>query len=292
MQRLNKSITHAVDRPVKVMQFGEGNFLRAFVDYIFDVTNEKTDFNGGVVIVKPIEFGTLERFHDQECQYTLQLRGFVDGEPKEITRQITSVVDAVAAIEDYDKYIEYGTSETLRFIVSNTTEAGIVFDETDNDPNARPPKTYPGKLTQLLYKRYQKFNGAADKGLILLPCELIADNGIELKKCIMKFIELWGLEDGFKDWVNNYCSFCPTLVDRIVPGYPREDAAKLCEEWGYEDQLIDRAEVFGLWVVESDSNLPLEQLEKELPFKEAGLNVVFTKDHHPYKERKVRILNE
>ena len=292
MQRLNKSITHAVDRPVKVMQFGEGNFLRAFVDYIFDVTNEKTDFNGGVVIVKPIEFGTLERFHDQECQYTLQLRGFVDGQPKEITRQITSVVDAVAAIEDYDKYVEYGTSETLRFIVSNTTEAGIVFDETDNDPNARPPKTYPGKLTQLLYKRYQKFNGAADKGLILLPCELIADNGIELKKCIMKFIELWGLEDGFKDWVNNYCSFCPTLVDRIVPGYPREDAAKLCEEWGYEDQLIDRAEVFGLWVVESDSNLPLEQLEKELPFKEAGLNVVFTKDHHPYKERKVRILNE
>ena len=246
MQRLNKSITHAVDRPVKVMQFGEGNFLRAFVDYIFDVTNEKTDFNGGVVIVKPIEFGTLERFHDQECQYTLQLRGFVDGQPKKITRQITSVVDAVAAIEDYDKYIEYGTSETLRFIVSNTTEAGIVFDETDNDPNARPPKTYPGKLTQLLYKRYQKFNGAADKGLILLPCELIADNGIELK---------------------------------------------LCEEWGYEDQLIDRAEVFGLWVVESDSNLPLEQLEKELPFKEAGLNVVFTKDHHPYKERKVRILN-
>ena len=291
MQRLNKSITHAVDRPVKVMQFGEGNFLRAFVDYIFDVTNEKTDFNGGVVIVKPIEFGTLERFHDQECQYTLQLRGFVDGQPKEITRQITSVVDAVAAIEDYDKYIEYGTSKTLRFIVSNTTEAGIVFDETDNDPNARPPKTYPGKLTQLLYKRYQKFNGAADKGLILLPCELIADNGIELKKCIMKFIELWGLEDGFKDWVNNYCSFCPTLVDIIVPGYPREDAAKLCEEWGYEDQLIDRAEVFGLWVVESDSNLPLEQLEKELQFKEAGLNVVFTKDHHPYKERKVRILN-
>ena len=127
MQRLNKSITHAVDRPVKVMQFGEGNFLRAFVDYIFDVTNEKTDFNGGVVIVKPIEFGTLERFHDQECQYTLQLRGFVDGEPKEITRQITSVVDAVAAIEDYDKYIEYGTSETLRFIVSNTTEAGVSY---------------------------------------------------------------------------------------------------------------------------------------------------------------------
>ncbi len=290
MQRLNKSITHAVDRPVKVMQFGEGNFLRAFVDYIFDVTNEKTDFNGGVVIVKPIEFGTLERFHDQECQYTLQLRGFENGQPKEITRQITSVVDAVAAIEDYDKFMEYGTSEALRFIVSNTTEAGIVFDETD-DFNACPPKTYPGKLTKLLFERYKKYNGAADKGLILLPCELIADNGIELKKCIMKFIELWKLDDGFKSWVDTACSFCPTLVDRIVPGYPREEAADLCEQWGYEDQLIDRAEIFGLWVVESDANLPLEQLEKELPFKEAGLNVVFTKDHHPYKERKVRILN-
>ena len=151
MQRLNKSITHAVDRPVKVMQFGEGNFLRAFVDYIFDVTNEKTDFNGGVVIVKPIEFGTLDRFHDQECQYTLQLRGFENGQPKEITRQITSVVDAVAAIEDYDKFMEYGTSETLRFIVSNTTEAGIVFDETD-DFNACPPKTYPGMFTKLLFE--------------------------------------------------------------------------------------------------------------------------------------------
>lgn len=290
MQRLNKSITHAVDRPAKVMQFGEGNFLRAFVDYIFDVTNEKTDFNGGVVIVKPIEFGTLERFHDQENQYTLQLRGFENGQPKEITRQITSVVDAVAAIEDYDKFMAYGTSEELRFVVSNTTEAGIVFDATD-DFNACPPKTYPGKLTKLLFERYKKFNGDKDKGLILLPCELIADNGIELKKCIMQFIELWKLEDGFKDWVNTACSFCPTLVDRIVPGYPRDEAAALCEEWGYEDQLIDRAETFGLWVIESDANLPLEKLAKELPFKEAGLNVVFTKDHHPYKERKVRILN-
>ena len=298
MQRLNKSITHAVDRPVKVMQFGEGNFLRAFVDYIFDVTNEKTDFNGGVVIVKPIEFGNLDRFHDQENQYTLQLRGRYNGEAREEVRQITSIVDSVAAIEDYEKYMEYGTSETLRFVVSNTTEAGIRFDETDKF-EACPPATYPGKLTKLLFERYKKFNGAADKGLIIMPCELIADNGIELKKCIDKFIELWKLGDEFKAWVDSACSFCPTLVDRIVPGYPRDDAAKLCEEWGYEDQLIDRAEIFGLWVIESDANLPLEQLEKELPFQKAfdvndpsnTLSVVFTKDHHPYKERKVRILN-
>lgn len=290
MQRLNKSITKAVDRPVKVLQFGEGNFLRAFVDYIFDVTNEKTDFNGGVVIVKPIEFGNLDRFHEQECQYTLQLRGFENGEPKKITRQITSVVDAVAAIDDYDKYLEYGLCDTLRFIVSNTTEAGIVFDATD-DFNACPPKTYPGKLTKLLFERFKKFEGAKDKGIILIPCELIADNGIELKKCIMQFIELWNLGDEFKNWIDTACSFCPTLVDRIVPGYPRDEAEALCEEFGYEDQLIDTAELYGLWVIESDSNLELEQLRKELPFEEAGLNVVFTKDHHPYKERKVRILN-
>lgn len=290
MQRLNKSITHAVDRPVKVMQFGEGNFLRAFVDYIFDVTNEKTDFNGGIVIVKPIEFGNLNRFHEQECQYTLQLRGFENGQPKKITRIITSVVDAVAAIDDYDKYVEYGLCDTLRFIVSNTTEAGIVFDETDKF-ELEPPRTYPGKLTKLLYQRYKKFNGDRDKGVILIPCELIADNGIELKKCICSFIDLWGLEDGFKTWLDEACSFCPTLVDRIVPGYPRDEAEELCREFGYEDQLIDTAETFGLWVIESDSNLELDRLRSELPFEKAGLNVVFTKDHHPYKERKVRILN-
>ena len=288
MQRLNKQISKAVDRPVKVLQFGEGNFLRAFVDYMFDVTNEKTDFNGGVVIVKPIQFGNLDRFHEQECQYTLQLRGFENGQPKKVTRIITSVVDAVAAIEDYQKYEEYAKCETLRFVVSNTTEAGIVFDETD-DFNALPPKTYPGKLTKILFDRFKAFNGAQDKGLILIPCELIADNGLNLKKCIMQFVDLWELGDEFKAWLESACSFCSTLVDRIVPGYPRDEADALCEEFGYEDQLIVTAEIFGLWVIESDKDL--DALRKELPFDKAGLPVVFTKDHHPYKERKVRILN-
>jgi tagaturonate reductase len=290
MELLNKSISKAVDRPVKVLQFGEGNFLRAFVDYFFDVLNEKSDFNGSVVLVKPIEFGSLERLHNQECQYTLQLRGFEEGQPKKVTRVITSVKDAVAAIEDYDRYVEYGLCDTLRYIVSNTTEAGIVFDETD-EFEACPPKTYPGKLTKLLYQRFEKFNGAKEKGLVVIPCELIADNGIELKKCIMQFIELWNLSDEFKNWVNTACSFCPTLVDRIVPGYPRDEAEELCQEFGYEDQLIVTAETFGLWVIESDANLSLETLREELPFEKAGLNVIFTKDHHPFKERKVRILN-
>ncbi len=288
MERLNKKISKAVDRPVKVLQFGEGNFLRAFVDYMFDVTNEKTDFNGGVVIIKPIEFGSLDRFHEQECQYTLQLRGYENGEAKKDTRIITSIVDAVAAIEDYEKYASYAKMDSVRFVVSNTTEAGIVFDETD-DFNACPPKTYPGKLTKLLFERYEHFNGAMDKGLVLIPCELIADNGLNLKKCIFQFIDLWNLGDAFKNWVEEACSFCSTLVDRIVPGYPRDEAAAMCEEFGYEDQLIDTAELFGLWVIESDKDL--DALKAELPFDKAGVPVVFTKDHHPYKERKVRILN-
>lgn len=271
MERLNKKISKAVDRPVKVLQFGEGNFLRAFVCYMFDVLNEKTDFNGSIAIVKPIEFGNLDRFHEQECQYTLQLRGMVNGEAKKETRIITTVSDAVAAIEDYDKYCSYAKLDTLRFVVSNTTEAGIVFDETDKF-DALPPKTFPGKLTKMLYERYKHFNGAADKGLIMIPCELIADNGIELKKCIVKFIKLWNLGDDFQNWIDTACSFCPTLVDRIVPGYPRDEAAALCEEFGYEDQLIDTAEIFGLWVIEGDKNLPLEQLRAELQFNGIGSN--------------------
>ncbi len=288
METLSKKISNAADRPVKVLQFGEGNFLRAFVDYMFDVTNEKTDFNGGVVIVKPIEFGNLDRFHKQECQYTLQLRGIENGEPKKETRIITSVVDAVAAIEEYEKFMSYAKMDSVRFVVSNTTEAGIVFDETD-EFKACPPKTYPGKLTKLLYERFKHLNGAKDKGIIMIPCELIADNGIELKKCVMKFAETWELGDEFKAWLEDACSFCSTLVDRIVPGYPREEAEELCKEFGYVDELIDTAEIFGLWVIESDKDL--DALKKELPFNEAGLPVVFTKDHHPYKERKVRILN-
>lgn len=190
--------------------------------------------------------------------------------------------------QGYQKYEDFAKCETLRFVVSNTTEAGIVFDETD-DFNALPPKTYPGKLTKILFDRFKAFNGAQDKGLILIPCELIADNGLNLKKCIMQFVDLWELGEEFKNWLESACSFCSTLVDRIVPGYPRDEADALCEEFGYEDQLIVTAEIFGLWVIESDKDL--EALKKELPFNEAGLPVVFTKDHHPYKERKVRILN-
>lgn len=285
MELLNKQKTGKKERPVKVLQFGEGNFLRAFVDYMIDIANEQGTFDGDIVLVKPIEFGSLERFHNQECQYTVQLRGNVDGEAKKINRVVTSVSDAVDAYEEYEKYAEYAKLDSLRFIVSNTTEAGIVYDDTDRF-ELNPPKTYPGKLTKFLFERYKHFNGAADKGLVMLPVELIDDNGLHLKECVLKLAKLWNLEEGFTAWLNDACVFTSTLVDRIVTGYPRDEAEELCKEFGYQDDLIVTGEPFALWVIESDKDI-----SEELPLPKAGLPVIFTDDHHPYKQRKVRILN-
>ena len=285
MELLSKAKTGKVERPVKVLQFGEGNFLRAFVDYMIDIANEQGKFNGDIVLVKPIEFGNLDRFHEQECQYTVQLRGIVDGEAKRINRVVTSVADAVDAYGEYEKYAAYAKLDTLRYIVSNTTEAGIVYDETDRI-EFNPPKTYPGKLTKFLYERYKHFNGAADKGLVMLPVELIDDNGIHLKECVLKFAKLWNLEDGFAAWLNDACVFTSTLVDRIVTGYPRDEAEELCKEFGYQDNLIVTGEPFALWVIES-----AKDISKEFPLPDAGLPVIFTDNQKPYKQRKVRILN-
>lgn len=285
MDLLNRQKTGKKERPVKVLQFGEGNFLRAFVDYMIDIANEKGVFDGDIVLVKPIEFGTLDRFHDQECQYTVQLRGIVDGEPKRINRIVTSVADVVDAYNEYEKYADFARLDTLRYIVSNTTEAGIVYDETDQF-ESNPPKTYPGKLTKFLYERYQHFNGAPDKGLVMLPVELIDDNGIHLKECVLKFAKLWKLEDAFTAWINDACVFTSTLVDRIVTGYPRDEAEELCKEFGYQDNLIVTGEPFALWVIES-----AKDISEEFPLPKAGLPVIFTDNQKPYKQRKVRILN-
>lgn len=285
MELINAKMTGKKERPIKVLQFGEGNFLRAFVDYMIDIANENGKFDGDIVLVKPIDFGNLDRFHQQDCQYTVQLRGRVDGEPKKINRIVTSVADAVDAYSEYEKYADYAKLDTLRFIVSNTTEAGIVYDETDK-LEMNPPKSYPGKLAKFLYERYKHFNGAEDKGLIMLPVELIDDNGIHLKECVLKQAANWNLEQGFVDWLNNACVFTSTLVDRIVTGYPRDEAEELCNEFGYQDNLIVTGEPFALWVIESPKDI-----SGELPLPAANLPVIFTEDHHPYKQRKVRILN-
>ena len=285
MEVLNKAMTGKKERPVKVVQFGEGNFLRAFVDYMIDIANEQGKFDGDIVLIKPIEFGSTENFHKQDCQYTVSLRGIVDGEAKVLNRQVTSVADIVDTCAEYEKYMGLAEIDTLRFVVSNTTEAGIVFDAEDKF-EMNPPKTFPGKLTKFLYHRFETFKGDMGKGLVMLPVELIDDNGIMLKKCVMQLIELWGLSDEFRKWVDEACVFTSTLVDRIVTGYPRDTIEEEWEKLGYEDRILVTGEPFALWVIESPKDI-----SKELPLPDAGLPVIFTDNQKPYKQRKVRILN-
>lgn len=285
MEVLNKAMTGKKRRPIKVVQFGEGNFLRAFVDYMIDIANEQGKFDGDIVLIKPIEFGNLQNFHDQDCQYTVSLRGIVDGEPKVLNRQITSVADAVDTYHDYDKFMGLAELDSLRFVVSNTTEAGIVFDDTDRF-DAKPPKTFPGKLTKFLHHRFEAFGGDTSKGLVMLPVELIDDNGVMLKKCVMQLIDLWGLGEAFRAWVDGACVFTSTLVDRIVTGYPKDNIEEEWQKLGYEDRLMVTGEPFALWVIES-----AKDISGELPLPQAGLPVIFTDDQKPYKQRKVRILN-
>ncbi len=270
--------------PIKVMQFGEGNFLRAFVDYMIDIANEKGAFDGSIAIVKPISFGNLDMFKEQDNLYTVVLRGKENGKVVNDSRIITSVSKVLDCAEDYDEYMSLAQLDTLRFIVSNTTEAGIVLDENDNFDGL--PNTYPGKLTKFLFERFNAFSGAEDKGVIILPVELIEENGKKLKECVLALCDAWKLSAEFKNWVENNNVFCSTLVDRIVTGYPTGYADKVCEEIGYEDKLVDIGEPFALWVIESDKDI-----STELPLDKIGLPVVFTDNHKPYKERKVRVLN-
>ena len=272
------------DYPIKVVQFGEGNFLRAFVDYMIDIANEKEAFGGSIAIVKPISFGKLDAFKEQNNLYTVLLRGKENGKVVNDSRIITSVSKTYDCEENYEEYMFLAHLDSLRFVVSNTTEAGIVLDEKDTFEGL--PSTYPGKLTKFLYERFTAFSGAEDKGLIILPVELIEENGKKLKECVLALCDIWNLPEEFKAWVNENNIFCSTLVDRIVTGYPRGYADKICEELGYEDKLVDIGEPFALWVIESEKDI-----SEELPLDKIGLPVVFTDNHKPYKERKVRVLN-
>lgn len=289
MKRLNRNVAAETkevrEYPVKVLQFGEGNFLRGFVDAMIDIANEKGLFDGSVAIVKPIAAGTLASFHEQEGVYTLSLRGKENGETKVENRIVTCVSDAMDVVTEYEKYAAYAACDNLRFVVSNTTEAGIVYEEGDKLTDA-PPKTYPAKLTKLLYERFCHYNGAPDKGLIIIPCELIENNGGTLKHCVKQYAALWKLDAAFVTWLDESCIFCSTLVDRIVTGYPKDEATSLWNDFGYEDRLLDTGELFALWVIESEKDI-----REELPLNKAGLPVIFTDNQKPYRERKVRILN-
>ncbi len=271
------------DAPEKVMQFGEGNFLRAFVDDFFDIANEKVNFNGKVVLVQPIASGLTEIINKQEGLYTLYLRGNEKGRKVDEKRVISACSRALNPYGEWDKVLELARSKDLEIIVSNTTEAGIVHDnESKFDQN--PPITFPAKLTRVLYERFK----AKLPGVVILSCELIDNNGKELLRCVNEYIQDWNLEQDFRDWVNNENTFCSTLVDRIVPGRIRDakELEAINAANGYEDQLIDVGEIFGVWIIEGS-----ESLEAKLPFKKAGVPVHVVPDVTPYKKRKVRILN-
>ena len=280
------------DAPVKVMQFGEGNFLRAFVDYFYDIANEKAGYNGKVKLVQPIgNFPQMaDWINEQEGLYTLYLRGSEKGQKVDAKRVISCVSDCVCPYIDgkWDEVLALARSEDLETVVSNTTEAGIAYTQGDSAFDQVPPNSFPAKLTRVLFERYKAFNGAADKGLVILSCELIDNNGKELKKCCNNYAKDWNLEAEFIDWMNNANTFCSTLVDRIVPGRIRDpkELAALEEANGYHDTALDVGEVFGVWVIEGPAGL-----EDKLPFKKAGVNVMVVPDVTPYKKRKVRILN-
>ncbi|PKM49653.1 MAG: hypothetical protein CVV02_14980 [Firmicutes bacterium HGW-Firmicutes-7] len=285
MKKLNQEIVKKVKRPIKVMQFGEGNFLRAFVDWILQTTNEQGFTNTNVAVVQPLEVGRVKELSEQDGLYTLYLEGLENSEAVSKKSVISVLDDFINPYENFDQYLEYAKSEDLRFIISNTTEAGIVLDPADTDLT-KCPNSFPGKLLALLHKRYLHFIGDYEKGLIIVPCELIDHNGDELKKVLSELAAVNNLEAGFIDWLVGANVFCNTLVDRIVPGYPRNEIEKITKELGYIDHSIIKGEVFHLWVIGSEVSI-----EKEFPVNLGGLNVLFVKDITPYKERKVRILN-
>ncbi len=285
MNNLSEKLVEKKSRPEKILQFGEGNFLRAFASWMINELNKKELFDGSIVVVQPIEQGLVEKLNNQDCLYTLLSRGILNGETINKKEVIQSISRGINPYKNWNDLIECAESSDLRFVISNTTEAGIAYSAEDYTPG-KTQITFPAKVTACLKARFEKFAGAADKGLVFIPCELISANGDNLKRFVLQYANDWNLGDDFIKWIekNNY--FCNTLVDRIVPGYPREEADSLCKELGYKDNLLDAGEPFHLWVIEGP-----DFLKNELKFQEAGLQVIFTNDINPYRTRKVRVLN-
>lgn len=278
-----------------IIQFGEGNFLRAFVEWIVQRMNRQTDFAGEVIIVKPRPGDGLKRLQAQGCRYHVNLQGLDGGQPVDSIEPIDCIRQAINPYEDHAAFLALAALPEARFVVSNTTEAGILFDPSCRLADA-PPTSFPAKLTQLLYHRFRAFDGAPQKGLIILPCELIFQNGLELERCVHRYIELWVGELGddylpFLQWVKRACYFCNTLVDRIVPGAPRKNLETLQARLTRPDALVVQAEPYHLWVIQTARNLPLETLQEAFPAKQAGLNVLITTNESPYHQRKVTLLN-
>lgn len=262
-----------------IIQFGEGGFLRSFADVFVHQMNEKGLYDGKVVVVQPIEKGLISVLNEQKGTYHQFLRGIEDGKVVEECRKVTSISRGINPYTEFSAYLELAHNPDMHVIISNTTEAGIEYLGTESFEDA-PPKSFPAKLTRLLYERFT----AGLSGFIVLSCELIDNNGKELLDCVLKYAKLWNLSREFVLWVQKENHFCNTLVDRICTGYPKDEAEALTARLGEEDKLMNTAEIFHLWVIEGE-------FEKEFPLKAAGVNVIWTPDVTPYKKRKVRILN-
>ena len=286
MEKLNRKSTGLENRlPIKVVQFGEGNFLRAFVDYAFQRLNNEVDFNAGIAVVQPLKDGMVNMINDQDGLYTLFMNGIKKGEKIQDIQLISNIVKAINPYSDFADYLALAKEPALQFIVSNTTEAGIEFLDTDT-PDMQPPAAFPAKLTVLLHERFKHFNGDASKAVTIIPCELIDYNSETLKKCILQYCDLWNLDAAFVKWVSEDCTYHSTLVDRIVPGYPRAEIEEYNNKLEYQDNLIVAAEPFFLWAIEGG-----EDLKAKLPFDKTDLNVKIVDDIRPFKMIKVRILN-
>ena len=285
MELLSKKIYDKPQRPVKIMQFGEGNFLRAFVDWIIQRLNDDGAINASVVVVQPMPFGRVKELKEQDGLYTLRLEGIDNGETVKNSRVIDVIGDLMNPFEEYDRFIAYGESEDLEVIISNTTEAGIAVDPTDTDLTVCP-KSFPGKLLALLKRRYDYFKGDMKKGLAIIPCELIDNNGDELYRCLTELAKINNMDEKFIEWMQKANHFTSTLVDRIVPGYPKNEIENIQKETGYIDNNVVKGEIFHLWVLKKE-----EYVQKVLPADKTGLNVIFADSIKPYKQRKVKILN-
>ncbi len=271
--------------PIKAIQFGTGNFLRAFVDWMIHHANSSHDFNFGIAMFQNLPNDFVAPLKDQNGLYNVFLTGLKNGEAKMDHSLIECIRKIVNPYEEFDEVISLAESEDLEFIISNTTEAGIAYQQEVLSWD-KCATSFPGKVTQLLYHRYQKFAGDPSKGLIFLPCELIDKNGEKLKEIISRYVSDWKLGEGFAQWLEESCYFCNTLVDRIVPGYPKDKLEEIHHILGYEDKMVTEGEHFHLWVIQGD-----EEVAKRFPLDKMGLNVIFTQDLTKYRTRKVRILN-
>ena len=275
-----------LDLPEKAVQFGTGAFLRGFVDYFVDAANRTGAFGGRVVAIGSTGSGRDQLLNDQGGLYTLAIQGVEDGQVREEYRLISSVSRALSARSEWDEVLAVARNPAIELVFSNTTEVGIILDETDS-PDLSPPNSFPGKLARFLLERGRAFGFAPEKGVVVIPCELIEDNGDRLKAIVLALAERWGIEAEFSRWIRESVPFCNTLVDRIVPGTPEgEHLERLHETVGYRDGMVTACEVYRLFAIEGD-----ETLRQRLTFAHADPGILVTPDVSPFRERKVRLLN-